>query len=169
MYNLNPITHQDLDFPNGWSLFSSYMITEDMNIMTVLEPIVDDLIIVKDNNGNAYLVEYQFNALGSIEPGQGYLIKTTAALDLTLEGAFAKPELHPVQLFEGWNMIGYLKEDAELAENIFEDLVDQDIIQIVKDYMGNAYIPQWYFNGIGEMEPGKGYQVKTFQDAVLQY
>jgi len=66
-------------------------------------------------------------------------------------------------------MIGYLREDAELAENIFEDLVDQDIIQIVKDYMGNAYIPQWYFNGIGDMEPGKGYQVKTFQDAVLQY
>jgi len=169
MYNLNPITHQDLDFPNGWSLFSSYMITADMNIMTVLEPIVDDLIIVKDNNGNAYLVEYQFNALGSIQPGQGYLIKTNAALQLTLEGAFAKPELHPVQLFEGWNMIGYLREDAELAENIFEDLVDQDIIQIVKDYMGNAYIPQWYFNGIGEMEPGKGYQVKTFQDAELQY
>jgi len=169
MYNLNPITHQNLYFSNGWSLFSSYMITADMNIMTVLEPIVDNLIIVKDNNGNAYLVEYQFNALGSIEPGQGYLIKTTSALELTLEGAFAKPELHPVQLLEGWNMIGYLKEDAELAENIFEDLVDQGLIQIVKDDMGNAYIPQWYFNGIGEMEPGKGYQVKTFQDAVLQY
>ena len=169
MHNLNPITHQDLYFSNGWSLFSSYMITEDMNIMSVLEPIVDDLIIVKDNDGNAYLVEYQFNALGSIEPGQGYHIKTTSALELTLEGAFAKPELHPVQLLEGWNMIGYLKEDAELAENIFEDLVDQEVIQIVKDYMGNAYIPEWYFNGIGEMEPGKGYQVKTFQDGVLQY
>lgn len=169
MYNVNPLTHQDLDFPNGWSLFSSYMITADMNIMTILDPIVDNLIIVKDNNGNAYIVEYQFNALGSIQPGQGYLIKTTAPSELTLEGAFAKPELHPVQLLEGWNMIGYLREEGELAENIFADLVDQNVIQIVKDYMGNAYIPQWYFNGIGDLEPGQGYQVKTFQDAVLQY
>lgn len=169
MYNVNPITEQNLLFPSGWSLFSTYMITEDMNIMTVLEPIVDDLIIVKDNEGNAYLVEYQFNALGNLQAGQGYLLKTTQASSLTLQGAYAKPDLHPIQLQEGWNMIGYLYEEPLLAEDVFEELVDLEVIQIVKDYMGNAYIPEWYFNGIGEMMPGNGYQVKTFEAAVLQY
>lgn len=169
MNNMNPITEQVIDLPEGWSMFSSYMITEDMDIMTVLEPIVDHLIIVKNNDGNAYLVQYQFNALGDLVPGQGYLIKTNQATSLTIDGAFAKPEIHPIALQEGWNMVGYLKEEPELVEVVFEDLVNQDIIQIVKDYQGDVYIPQWYFNGIGDMLPGKGYQVKTFQESILQY
>ena len=169
MSNINPITEQTLEFPEGWSIFSSYMITGDMNIITTLESVVDHLIIVKNNEGFAYLIEYQFNAIGDLEIGQGYLVKTIQECTVTLEGAFAKAELYPVELQQGWNMIGYLKVEAELAEVVFADLVDQDAIQIVKDYQGSVYIPEWNFNGIGNLEPGKGYQVKTSQEAVLQY
>jgi hypothetical protein len=169
MSSSNPITEQLIEFPEGWSIFSSYMITQDMNIVSVLEPIVDNLIIAKDNNGLAYIVEYDFNALGDIEPGQGYLLKTTEECSITVSGAYAKPDIHPIDLDNGWNIVGYLLDSPKNAELVFDDLVSQDVIMIVKDYMGQAYIPEWYFNGIGDMEPGQGYQVKTSSEAVLQY
>lgn len=169
MSSSSPITEQLIEFPEGWSIFSSYMITQDMNIVSILEPVVDNLVIAKDNNGLAYIVEYGFNALGDIEPGQGYLLKTTEPCSINVHGAFAKPDIHPITLGLGWNIVGFLLENPKNTELVFEDLVSQDAIMIVKDYMGNAYIPEWYFNGIGDMEPGKGYQVKTSSEAVLQY
>jgi len=35
--------------------------------------------------------------------------------------------------------------------------------------MGNAYIPQFDFNGIGDFESGKGYLVKMTSDQTLNY
>ena len=40
---------------------------------------------------------------------------------------------------------------------------------IAKDYLGQAYLPEWNFNGIGDMNPGEGYQLKTINADVLQY
>ena len=86
-----------------------------------------------------------------------------------MEGVFAKGELHPISLESGWNMVGYLREESESVEIIFNDLVTQGAIRLVKDYEGNIYLPEWSFNAIGQMEPGSGYQVKTFFDCILQY
>ena len=66
-------------------------------------------------------------------------------------------------------MIGYLREESESVEVIFSDLVSQNALRLVKDFEGNIYLPEWSFNAIGSMEPGRGYQVKTFQECVLQY
>ncbi|GIR12989.1 MAG: hypothetical protein CM15mP23_15640 [Cryomorphaceae bacterium] len=44
---------------------------------------------------------------------------------------------------------------------VFADIVS-DVI-IAKDYLGAAYLPEFNFNGIGDMEAGIGYQVKTAQ------
>ena len=52
---------------------------------------------------------------------------------------------------------------------IFNDLVSQGDIRLVKDYEGNIYLPEWSFNAIVNMEPGRGYQVKTFNECILQY
>jgi len=40
---------------------------------------------------------------------------------------------------------------------------------IAKDYNGQAYLPEWDFNGIGDMLPGQGYQLKINNDDVLTY
>ena len=169
MNNLNPITLQQIDLPFGWSMFSSHIIVEDMDIVSIIEPISNDIIIVKNGEGAAYLVEYQFNAIGDLEVGQGYIVKTTQACNIFVEGVFAKGELHPISLVSGWNMVGYLREESESVEIIFSDLVTQDAIRLVKDFEGNIYLPEWSFNAIGNMEPGRGYQVKTFFECILQY
>ena len=169
MNNINPILVQELDFPEGWSMFSSNIIFEDMNVASFIEPISDDVIIVKNGDGEAYLVEYQFNAIGDLEVGQGYVVKTIQACNISVEGFLAKGELYPISLDSGWNMIGYLREESESVEIVFNDLVMQGAVRLVKDHEGNIYLPEWSFNAIGNMKPGLGYQVKTIFDCILQY
>ena len=169
MNNINPILVQELDFPEGWSMFSSNIIFEDMSVASFIEPISDDVIIVKNGDGAAYIVEYQFNAIGDLEVGQGYVVKTIQACNISVEGFLAKGELYPISLDSGWNMIGYLRQESESVEIVFNDLVTQGAVRLVKDYQGNIYLPEWSFNAIGHMKPGHGYQVKTIFDCILQY
>ena len=66
---------------------------------------------------------------------------------------------HSINLLSGWNLIGYSCEEpsGDLVELLAPIL---DIIIIVKDNIGNTYLPEWNFNGIGNLHGGLGYQLK---------
>ena len=59
-------------------------------------------------------------------------------------------------------MIGYTCWEPINAIDAFTDISNK--IEIVKDGWGMAYIPDWEFNGLGNFEYGKGYQIKMFED-----
>ena len=52
-----PITSQEILLPQGWSIFSTYLNLENMDISVALNPIEEQLVIVKDYLGMAYLSE----------------------------------------------------------------------------------------------------------------
>ena len=160
---------QMLELPSGWSMFSTYMVADDMDMASVLSPIIDKVIIAKNNSGAAYLVEWNFNGVGDLLVGQGYQIKTTEAVELEVSGAYAFPEDNPVDITAGWNMVGYLRTDPAAADAVMADINATGNLIIAKDYNGAAYLPEWNFNGIGDMFPGQGYQLKTNNADVLQY
>ena len=162
-------TSQDIDLPSGWSMFSTYLIADDMNLKTVLAPIIDNVIIAKNNEGKAYLVEWDFNGVGEMIVGQGYQIKTDAGVTLTVGGAYATPESHSIDIIAGWNMVGYLATEDTDAKVVLADINASGNLIIAKDYNGKAYLPEWDFNGIGDMVPGQGYQLKTNTADVLSY
>lgn len=163
------LVEQALIIPQGWSIFSTYMAPFNNDITVVLAPIVDDLIIVKDYLGLAYLTEWNYNGIGDMQIGQGYQIKTSNNVELIIEGDQIVPEENIVPLLGGWNMIGYLRLEEADATLVFEDLVSANNLIIAKDYYGSAYLPEWNFNGIGTMKPGEGYQIKTNVESVLEY
>ena len=35
--------------------------------------------------------------------------------------------------------------------------------------MGNAYLPNWNYNGIGDLQVGQGYQLKAYSPTELHY
>jgi len=78
----NP-TSQLLSLPEGWSIFSTYMIPSDLDMSSVLAPIFEFVAIAKDFEGSAYLPEYNFNGIGDMFPGQGYQLKLNEADVLT--------------------------------------------------------------------------------------
>jgi len=60
---------------------------------------------------------------------------------------------------EGWNILGYTND---VEKNTIEALSDiQDILIVIKDNNANFYMPEYDFNGIGNLIPGQGYQMKT--------
>jgi beta-glucanase (GH16 family) len=160
-------TEQTLNLVKGWSIFSTYIIPDEKDLGTILSPIIENVIIAKDYTGAAYLPEYNFNGIGDVTLGQGYQIKTTEASDLTISGTYATPEQNPISYTEGWNMIGYLRTEAAPCDAVLADMVDKLII--AKNSSGAAYLPEWDFNGIGMMNPGEGYQIKTTAAGTLQF
>ncbi len=162
-------SEQELSFATGWSMFSTYMIAADMDLANLLAPIVEQVIIAKDYLGAAYLPEWNFNGVGDLTLGQGYQIKTTEATGITVTGDYAMPQDHPINLTVGWNMIGYLRTDAAAADAVLADINATGNLIIAKDYLGAAYLPEWNFNGIGDLNPGQAYQIKVNNADVLQY
>ena len=135
----------------------------------ILDPLTDNLIIAKDYLGNAYIPQWDFNGIGDIQMGHGYYVKTNTETTLTLYGDYIQPEENPINLVDGWSVAGYLKLEPIALDVIFESLVELGFITIIKDYYGDAYLPEWGYNGIGDMYPGQGYQIKTNGDCILQY
>ena len=163
------VSEQVISMPSGWSIFSTYMVAENMDMADVLAPIYDDLVIAKNNAGLAYLPEWNFNGVGDLELGQAYQIKLNNANDLTVVGTYSAPEENPIALTAGWNMIGYLRIESADAAAVLSEINATGNLVIAKDYNGQAYLPEWDFNGIGDMKPGEGYQLKINNDDVLTY
>jgi hypothetical protein len=60
----------------GWNMIG-FGCGSDKNAETAFSAIKDQLIIAKNGFGNAYLTEYNFNGIGDLKRGYGYLIKVT--------------------------------------------------------------------------------------------
>ena len=66
-------------------------------------------------------------------------------------------------------MIGYLRLYPASVEAVFESINNNDNLFVVKDQNGDLYWPEYGFDGIHELMPGRAYQVKTNSADVLQY
>ena len=158
---------QILELSEGWNMTSSYVQTENMDVAVITAPIVEDLIIMKNNVGLAYLPDWGFNGIGDWNNTQGYQFKVATDLTIEMNGNMLLPENSPINLAEGWNMISYLRSVDASAEAIFAEFTEE--VVIVKNGLGMAYLPDWDFNGIGDMIPGQGYQVKMSSNQELLY
>jgi len=78
------------DFPiniqDGWS-YLGYLHQEPGSLENLIAPISDNLIIVKDDNGNVYWPEFGINSILSMSPGEAYQIK------LIEDVVFSYPEI----------------------------------------------------------------------------
>ena len=50
----NDIITQNVYLPEGWSMFSIYGLTSNMNLDNILTPISSDIIMAKDNYGAVF-------------------------------------------------------------------------------------------------------------------
>jgi len=160
------VNNQEIELKAGWNMFSTFMKHDNMKMKNIFHRFVEHVIISKNNLGQAYLPEYDFDGINNMIPGHAYQTKLSANNTLYIEGEYTKPEKHPITLTEGWNMIGYLRTNDATTTNVFAGIDD---LVIVKDNSGMAYLPEFEFNGIGMMTPGQGYQVKVLSEQVLHY
>jgi hypothetical protein len=64
-----------------------------------------------------------------------------------------------IDLSSGWNMFGYgCPNPIDVVDGLSNHT---ESISITKDNNGNVYMPEFSFNGIGDLTPGFGYQIKV--------
>ena len=158
---------QNINLSQGWNIFSTYVVPSNTSFDQVISPIQENIIIAKNYLGSAYLPDWDFNGIGELNNLEGYQIKVSVNCSLMVEGQLIAPENSSIPIQQGWNIISYLRENSANAELVLEDI--SETLIIVKDFLGNAYLPNWNFNGIGDFEAGQGYQLKASSDAELHY
>ena len=158
-FQQNTIAYQDVELREGWGMVSSSVRPFEKQIDKIYAEVVSGMVMTKNNNGSVYMPEYAFNGIGEWNHFEGYQYKMDGNHLLTLRGSKIIPELNPVTLNEGWNMISYLRNTPADIVAVM-DAVVEDLI-ILKDEDGSVYMPDFEFNGIGNFEAGKGYQIKT--------
>lgn len=73
-------------------------------------PVLNSVIIVKDNNGSVYLPEYNFNGLGNLISGEGYQAKVTTPInDFTFCEGVMFPNLEELNINENSQQIDSLE------------------------------------------------------------
>ena len=110
-----------------------------------------------------------FGLIGNLIFSQGYQVKTLGNAELVINGFALEPENNPITLTTGWNMISYLRNSPADAGLVFLSIIESNNLVIAKDNQGNAFLPEWNFNGIGNLLSGEGYQMKVIDSQELLY
>tara|TARA_B110000908_G_scaffold170056_1_gene228581 strand:+ start:81 stop:1082 length:1002 start_codon:yes stop_codon:yes gene_type:complete len=77
LQSLNNSIYLNLD--EGWNMigFSSNV---ELEVELAFDCIFDKVVLVKNNFGQVFLPEFNFNSIGSLYPGMGYQIKTSESI-----------------------------------------------------------------------------------------
>ena len=59
--------------------------------------------------------------------------------------------------------------EAAPADLVLAELNDTGNLIIAKNYQGAAFLPEFNFNGIGDLKPGQGYQLKINEAGILNF
>ncbi len=151
----------------GWSIFSTYIDIIEPHLDSIFAQVIGDVIIIKNGNGNIFWPQFGVNSIGNMVLGEGYQIKTVQAIIVQFEGNTAIPETITIPVPVNWSIIGYLRTSQGLTPDMLTSL--GYLVVIVKDGDGLIYWPQYGLNQIGNMMPGKGYQIKLSGSGNLIY
>ena len=135
-----------------------------LEAQNVLNATVESAELEAENAAQA-LSDAQAAAAQAALDAQNVLDITTANFNLAEAGYIAQiNELSApiiIDIVEGWNTIGYTRATSQDVVATFDEIVEY--ISIVKNNDALVYWPEFGFNGIGDLIPGQGYQLKVTQ------
>ena len=162
------IYNQEIFFPPGWTIFSSYIVPIDNNVEKIFENI-DDLIIMKDQNGDVFWPALDINQIENINYNQGYIVKMnyeSLGNSIIFSGQQVPSDTELI-INDGWNIISYLNRSPAPVDEMMELLAENLII--IKDEDGLIYWPEFGVNSMNNMFPGRGYQIKLNSNSLFSY
>lgn len=158
---------QTLQLNAGWNLISFNIQPANLNINSVLNPVMGNVIQIKNVKESFHPGMVTFcNTLKNLDISSGYWINMSSANSLYLEGTPIDPATHPIYLKSGWNLVPYYPEIILSVYSAMQSIASY--LQEVK-LLNQVYIPESTNNTLNQMEPGKGYWVKVSQDCNLIY
>jgi chitodextrinase/cytochrome c553 len=149
----------------GWNIVSTRLAPDLPALESVFEA-VPEVNLVKDAAGDAYIPSEDINEIGDWEVFEAYMVHSTDNVSLTIEGQSVDPG-SPIALTSGWNIVPFLPENTMPIAEALSSILGQFVI--VKDGMGQAYIPAYSIDEIGDLQPGRGYKIFVTSNTELTY
>jgi uncharacterized protein (TIGR02145 family) len=151
----------------GWNIFSSYLIPEDMDMKSIVQPLIDEGLLVKVQDQNGLAVEFVtgnwINNIGDLNLGQGYKIRVNQNCALPISGIYADGNA-TWHYLPGWNIGGFPFNYSVNALSQSSYLIDLGVLQKIQSQTGAAveFLPGFgWINSIGNFIPGQGYRVRV--------
>ncbi len=160
-------SRQEIGLEPGWNLISSNIDPQSPNLAELLAPIEDEIVLLKNGEGDIYWPEFGIDQIENWEKLDGYSIYALSAQTLTMTGRQMDAGVEAAQLNQGWNLIGYWRQTTMEITEALASVKSQ--LVLVKNEDGQVYWPELDINGFSTLHPGEGYQLLLNSPATLQY
>ena len=159
---------QTSNLSQGWNIMSFYVEPDNMNLLTILDPLVTSTELTKVINEAGGFIQYipglgWMNTIGDMAVTEGYYIKVTANTSFDAIGMVPDTPIN-ILLNTGWNIMGYPVDQSQDAITILQPLInDSELIKVINEAGGFIqFIPGLgWMNTIGDFDPGEGYYIKV--------
>lgn len=150
---------QLIESPAGWGGISSYLNPLTSDVVTLLSPISNQLVILY-NQTQIYWPSQQINTIGNWNPFSGYVRKYSGNVSFSFPGL---PVENPaISLSSGWNLIPVLNE-CDVPIGHLENGLGNSLI-LIKEIAGTGiHWPGFGISSLSTLKPGNAYWVLTGQ------
>ncbi|MBN2354501.1 hypothetical protein JXO59_00225 [candidate division KSB1 bacterium] len=116
-FNFYDVRNTVLSIHQGWSLISFPCDPSDGRIESILAPLHEKIVLVKDGLGRAFIPQFAINEIGAIDYQEGYQVYCMEDVGLTISGYPVDPA-EPIPMPAGWSLKGYLPNEPIQCRNI---------------------------------------------------
>jgi len=175
-----PASGTTLNLYTGWNLISLPLMSDDTSSTSILSPVSGNYSIVWAYNASDTTDHWKKydpttpfgNDLTTMEPGNGYWIMMTS--DDTLNISRTMPAPTDIELWSGWNLIGYNSLNPQTITDALSSIDGN--YSIIWAYNASDSTDHWkkydpntpFGNDLANMEPGKGYWIMMTTDDILE-
>ncbi len=175
-----PVNGQLVIQLHNWNLISINVIPPDEmysededrgpDVELMFEQIIDNLIEVRDENGNRYVPAMEYNDIEFWDLTEAYWIYVDEDVQVTFTGEQI-PANADIPLTAGWNWITYYPTyelDASYPDfYVLSPIIDY--VLIAKDNRGDFMSTELDFSNMDPWRPGRGYEVLVIENVILNY
>jgi len=120
---------------------------------------VNNLQIAYNDNGAAFIPQYDINSIGQVDFRKAFYVYTTKTDTIPCTGTAVNPMDWSIQLLpDKWNYVSFLGLTPLAITSAFTANII-DTIDIVQTSAGKIYNPSLSINTIGNMTSGTGYEI----------
>ena len=160
-------TTQQIQVLEGWNLLSLHVEPASTGIQDIFADHLDDMLIMQNDDGQAFIPSLGIDDLGTWDYTQGYLLFAWNPFVLEVEGTGVSADPPPVEIASGWSFIPYFPTQAMAVDTALASLGDQ-LVTAKKPSVG-LYYPSDGVASLDSLYPGYGYQVFLSDAGLLQY
>ena len=166
--NARPSAALTWNLNERWNLISLNVHPASFRMEDIFSELIEQNLIIriKDRDGRFWDLPNNFNNLRDWDLTRGYQVRIAQPCQHETSGVEVDPET-PIRLDAGWDLIAYLPQNPLRLTDALASVIDN--VEIVKADDGGFFLSEWDWNGIGEMEPGEGYWIRSRDPAILIY